>query len=345
MPDGGFLALDPSRGVLSQIILPILLIYPPATAALGLLMANRLRRERDSGALREREEQGRAAQAEMSRLLAEADQSRQALLSVVEDQRATEAALRRSETTFRDLNAELERRVSERTAQREEATRELEAFSYSVSHDLRAPLRALDGFSRMIVEDHAERLDPEGRRLLGVVSANARRMAQRIDDLLRLSRLGRSEVRRLSVDMASLAHAAFEEIVEAPEARGRIEFRVGDLPGAVGDPALLRQAWINLLSNAVKFSASRERPVIEVEGKVEGPGAVYRVKDNGAGFDMAYAGKLFGVFQRLHAPSEFEGTGVGLALVRRIVLRHGGRVWAEGRVGEGATFFFCLPAS
>lgn len=303
--------------VLTHITLPILLIYPPATAALGLLMANRLRRERDAGALREREEQARAS----------------------------EAALRRSEGMFRELNAELESRVSERTAQLEEANKELEAFSYSVSHDLRAPLRAIDGFSRMIVEDHAEGLDPEGRRLLGVVSANARRMAQLIDALLRLSRLGRSEVRCTSVDMASLAHAAFEEIVESPEARGRIEFRVGDLPSAMGDPALLMQVWVNLLSNAVKFTSNRERPVIEVDGEVEGRGAVYRVKDNGAGFNMAYAGKLFGVFQRLHGPGEFEGTGVGLALVRRIVLRHGGRVWAEGKVGEGATFFFALPAS
>ena len=423
--------------VLSHITLPILLIYPPATAALGLLMANRLRRERDSGALRERESLFRAlfdqtvvgvAQVDtgtgaflrvnqryaelvgytreeletlrfqdvthpedVARDLARMEELRAGRISeftvdkrylrrdgsvvwgslavspmwapgeppstnismvlditerkrAEEQSRATEAALRRSEGMFRELNAELERRVSERTAQLEEANKELEAFSYSVSHDLRAPLRAIDGFSRMIVEDHGERLEPEGRRLLGVVSANARRMAQLIDDLLRLSRLGRSEMRRTSVDMASLARAAFEEIVEAPEARGRIEFRVGDLPRAEGDPALLMQVWVNLLSNAVKFSAHREWPVIEIEGEGEGPSAVYRVRDNGAGFNMAYSGKLFGVFQRLHAPSEFEGTGVGLALVRRIVLRHGGRVWAEGKVGEGATFFFSLPA-
>ncbi|MBK9091047.1 MAG: PAS domain S-box protein [Holophagales bacterium] len=424
--------------VLSHITLPVLLIYPPATAALGLLMANRLKRERDSGALRERESLFRAlfdqtvvgvAQVDtrtgaflrvnqryaeivgysreelgtlrfqdvtypedVARDVARMDElaagriseftvdkrylrrdgsvvwgslavspmwepgeppttNISMVLDITERKRAeeeawaTEAALRRSEGMFRELNAELERRVSERTAQLEEANKELEAFSYSVSHDLRAPLRAIDGFSRMIVEDHGERLDPEGRRLLGVVSANARRMAQLIDDLLRLSRLGRSEVRRTSVDMATLARNAFEEIVEAPEARGRIEFRVGDLPRAVGDPALLRQVWVNLLSNAVKFTANREWPVIEVDGEVEGPSAVYRVKDNGAGFNMDYSGKLFGVFQRLHAPSEFEGTGVGLALVRRIVLRHGGRAWAEGRVGEGATFSFSLPAS
>lgn len=289
------------------------------------------------------EERARAAQTETGRLLVEADRSRQALLSVVEDQRETEAALRRSEGMFRQLNAELERRVSERTAQLEDANKELEAFSYSVSHDLRAPLRAIDGFSRMIVEDHSESLDSEGRRLLSVVSANARRMSQLIDDLLRLSRLGRSEMRLTSVDMSALVRTAFEEVVGDRSARDRIELRVGELPGVEGDPALLRQVWINLLSNAVKFSASREQAVLEVEGALGSGGAVYSVKDNGAGFNMAHAGKLFGVFQRLHGPTEFEGTGVGLALVKRIVLRHGGRVWAEGAVGQGATFSFSLP--
>jgi PAS domain S-box-containing protein len=291
------------------------------------------------------EAETRAAQAELCRLLAEADRSRQALLSVVEDQRAADTALRQSEQRYRQLSVELEKRVLERTTQLEEANKELEAFSYSVSHDLRAPLRAIDGFSRMIVEDHAGSLDSEGHRLLGVVSANARRMAHLIDDLLRLSRLGRSEIRLASVDMAALARTAFEDVVEDPKAREQIDFRVGELPRVEGDPALLRQAWINLLSNAVKFSALQERPVVEVEGRVEGHAVVYSVKDNGAGFNMAYSGKLFGVFQRLHGPSEFEGTGVGLALVRRIVLRHGGRVWAEGAIGQGATFSFSLPVS
>ncbi len=291
------------------------------------------------------EEEARAAQAKMSRLLVEADRSRQALLSVVEDQRAADAALRQSEQRYRELSVQLEKRVLERTAQLEEANRELEAFSYSVSHDLRAPLRAIDGFSRMVAEDYAEKVDSEGRRLLGVVSASARRMSQLIDDLLRLSRLGRSEIRLTSVDMAALARTAFEEVVGDPRARERVDFRVGALPRVEGDPALLRQVWINLLSNAVKFSAVRERAVVEVEGRVEGDAAVFSVKDDGAGFNPAYSGKLFGVFQRLHGPSEFEGTGVGLALVKRIVVRHGGRVWAEGAVGQGATFSFSLPVA
>lgn len=291
------------------------------------------------------EEDAWAAHLELRRLLAEADRSRQALLSVVEDQQAAENALRRSEQRYRELSVELEKRVQERTAQLQEANRELEAFSYSVSHDLRAPLRAIDGFSRMILEDQGERFDPEARRLLGVVSANARRMAQLIDDLLRFSRLGRSEMQRTTVDMGALVRAVFAEVVPDPDARARIDFRAGSLPSVEADLALLRQVWVNLLSNAVKFSASRERPVIEVAGEVDGPTAVYSVKDNGAGFDMAYSGNLFGVFQRLHRPSEFEGTGVGLALVKRIVLRHGGRVWAEGAVGHGATFSFSLPVS
>ncbi|MBK9966881.1 MAG: hypothetical protein IPP07_19165 [Holophagales bacterium] len=197
----------------------------------------------------------------------------------------------------------------------------------------------------MIVEDHAGSLDTEGVRLLGIVSANARRMSQLIDDLLRLSRLGRSEIRLASIDMAALARTAFEDVIGDPGARERIDFRVGELPRVEGDPAMLRQAWINLLSNAVKFSAARERAVVEVEGRVEGGAAVFSVKDNGAGFNAAYSAKLFGVFQRLHGPNEFEGTGVGLALVKRIVLRHGGRVWAEGAVGQGATFSFSLPVA
>ncbi len=248
-----------------------------------------------------------------------------------------------AEERMADLNAELERRVARRTELLTEANRELEAFSYSVSHDLRAPLRAIDGFSRILSEEKGRQLDDEGRRLLGIVSGNARKMGRLIDDLLTFSRSSRAEMRRTEVDMTSLARAAFAEARLAAPSGERVELRLADLPPAQGDPDLLRQVWVNLVGNAVKFSALVEAPVVEIEGAVEGRRIVYRVRDNGAGFDMAYAHKLFGVFQRLHAPSEFAGTGVGLALARRIVARHGGDVSAEGAVGRGATFSFWLP--
>ena len=253
------------------------------------------------------------------------------------------AALHQSEARYRQLNAELELRVNERTAQLEASNRELEGFSYSVSHDLRAPLRAIDGFSGMVVERYGSQVDPEAQRLLGVVRANARKMARLIDDLLAFSRLGRSEMRYARLNMGRMAGAAFLEVAADCGRRAAIDFRLGELPDVEGDPALLEQVWIHLLSNAVKFSAGREKPVIEVEGAVAGERALYRVRDNGAGFDMAYVAKLFGVFQRLHGMKEFEGTGVGLALAQRIVVRHRGRMWAEGAVGEGATFSFELP--
>jgi len=248
-----------------------------------------------------------------------------------------------AEERMADLNAELERRVARRTELLTEANRELEAFSYSVSHDLRAPLRAIDGFSRILSEEKGRQLDDEGRRLLGIVSGNARKMGQLIDDLLAFSRSSRAEMRRTRVDMTGLARAAFAEARQTVPSGERVELKLADLPPAQGDPDLLRQVWANLVGNAVKFSALVGAPVVEIEGTVEERRFVYRVRDNGAGFDMAYAHKLFGVFQRLHAPSEFGGTGVGLALVKRIVARHGGDVAAEGAVGRGATFSFWLP--
>jgi signal transduction histidine kinase len=226
--------------------------------------------------------------------------------------------------------------------QLDRANKELEAFSYSVSHDLRAPLRAIDGYTRILVEDHERSLDDEGKRVCGVIRENVRGMGQLIDDLLNFSRLSRAPMEPLPVDMRQLVLAEFETAVPA-EVRERVRFTLGELPGAVGDPRLLRHVWMNLLSNAVKFTSKRERPEIEVSGEETAKETLYTVRDNGAGFDMRFAGKLFGVFQRLHSAREFEGTGVGLAIVQRIVERHGGRVWAEGEVDQGAVFHFALP--
>jgi len=232
---------------------------------------------------------------------------------------------------------ELEQRVRERTAALETANKELEAFSYSVSHDLRAPLRAVDGYSRILLEDYANELDAEGRRVCSVIIDSARDMGKLIDDLLAFSRVGRTEMHRSVVDMATLAESIFFELT-TPQSRARIDFEVGPTPSMPGDSNLLRLVWMNLLSNAVKFSSKQQQAVIRVSAAQQEGECVYSVSDNGAGFDMQYSSKLFGVFQRLHSTREFEGTGVGLAIVQRIVHRHGGRVWAEGEIGKGATF-------
>jgi signal transduction histidine kinase len=230
--------------------------------------------------------------------------------------------------------AELESKVQSRTA-------ELEAFSYSVSHDLRAPLRAVDGYARMLEEDYGERLDAEGQRLLGVVRDSAARMGRLIDDLLAFSRLGRQEPARRRVDMNALV----AEVIAELKGDSAAKIETAALPPAHADPAMLKQVWLNLIGNALKYSGKRNDPRVTIEGKIEGAALLYAVRDNGAGFDMRYAGKLFGVFQRLHRAEEFPGTGVGLAIVQRVVTRHGGRVWAEGRPGEGACFRFSLPAA
>ena len=263
----------------------------------------------------------------------------------ITERKRDEEALRESEERYRRLSDELERRVRERTAELEEANRELGAFSYSISHELRSPLRAIDGFSARVSDSHAGLLDDEGRRLFAEVRWNAQRMGRLIDDLLAFSRARDVDLSLGSVNMTGAARAAFALAVPEEASRSRISLSVDDLPDAHGDARLLGRVWENLLSNAVKFSAGREKPEIQVEGDILGGEAVYRVRDNGVGFDMEYVDKLFGVFHRLHGQREFEGTGVGLALVRRIVTRHGGKVWAEGEVGKGATFSFSLPVA
>ena len=242
---------------------------------------------------------------------------------------------------LRRANEELERRVQERTHELEVANRELEAFSYSVSHDLRAPLLAVNGFARMIEDEYGAKLDQPARALLGRVRAGAERMGVLIDDLLKLAQISRQELRVGPVDLSALAREAAEELSAAEPGRP-VEWVIAPGITAHGDAGLVRVALRNLIGNAWKYSSRRDQARIEF-GVTGGNGRrEYFVRDNGAGFDMAYAGKLFGVFQRLHAASEFPGTGVGLATVARVVRRHGGQVRAEGRVGEGASFYFTL---
>ena len=227
-------------------------------------------------------------------------------------------------------------------AELEAANKELEAFTYSVSHDLREPLRAIDGFSRILLEDYRDRLDAEGQRLLSTIRTGTERMGQLIADLLALSRLGRQHMKSSETDMRKLTQSVWNELASSTEGR-KVDVKVDELPAAVCDPSLMQQVMVNLLSNAIKFTRPKEAARIEVRSLITNGESVYYVKDNGVGFDMRYADKLFGIFQRLHSREEFEGTGVGLAIVQRIVHRHGGRVWAESRPGEGATFYFSLP--
>ena len=238
-------------------------------------------------------------------------------------------------------NADLERRVRRRTEELLSANQELEAFCYTVSHDLRAPLRAMTSFSAILMEEYAPELQSEARQLLDRISRNAQRMTQLIDDLLRFSRLSQQALAKQHVDTGAVVNEVLDESKKDLTGR-KVTVEVRELPPAYGDPSLLRQVFSNLISNAIKFTRDRDEARIEVFSLRPDGEQVYAVRDNGAGFDMQHAGKLFGVFQRLHSVSQFEGTGIGLSIVQRIVHRHGGRVWAEAEVDRGATFYFTL---
>ncbi len=250
--------------------------------------------------------------------------------------------LKAAEENIRKLNDELEQKVIERTAQLETANKELGSFSYSVSHDLRAPIRAINGYTKILLEDYSDKLDQEAMDVLHSILRNSTKMGNLIDDLLAFSKLGRKQVTLSAIDMNELVRVVQEEMI-LEEGENIPVYTLIDLPVAKGDQSLIKQVWINLVSNAVKYSKHKEKTNIEIGGYLKDNEVVFYVKDQGAGFDMQYYDKLFGVFQRLHSQEEFDGTGIGLAIVEKIVKRHNGNVWAESTINEGACFYFSLP--
>ncbi len=253
-------------------------------------------------------------------------------------------ARKRAEEEIISLNKGLEEKIKQRTAELENINKELEAFSYTVSHDLQSPLRIVAGFSKIMLEDYSGKLDADGKENLKLINRMVIKMSQLTKDLLAFAQMGKATLASSEVNMNEVVKAIVEELRIA-DAHSTIQFKIQQLPLAMCDPRMIKQVWSNLILNAVKYSRKKEYPVIEIGAEIINGRETYYVKDNGAGFDMAHAERLFTVFQRLHSESEFEGTGVGLALVQRILLRHGGEIWAEGKVDEGAAFYFNLAAA
>jgi len=251
--------------------------------------------------------------------------------------------LKQAEADIRQLNDELEQKVIERTSQLESVNKELESFSYSISHDLRAPIRAINAYTKILSEDYSEKFDTDGLKVFHSIMRNSKKMGELIDDLLAFSKLGRKQVTVSEINMTALVNLVREELLFDD---GEIipEFNMGELPPAKGDQSLIKQVWINLISNAIKYSKYNPKIHIGIGAYKKDSHVVYYIKDNGAGFDMQYYDKLFGVFQRLHSQEEFEGTGIGLAIVQKIVHRHNGTVWAESTLNQGSCFYFSLPA-
>jgi len=315
-----------------------------ASLAAALLLSSLIRRNIADPIMQLAEIASMVSRDKIYSVRAPATRNRDELAILIETFNDMQAQIEGRDAALREAHDTLELRVQQRTTQLDAANKELEAFSYSVSQDLRAPLHQIDGFSKLLGDEYGPHLDPEAQRYLRLIRDGAKGMGQLIDDLLKLAGIGRQELACRPADLNALLESALRDL--APECeRRQIEWRIGQLPVVACDIGLMKQVFANLLSNAIKYTPHCEMAIIEVSHYESANAHVICVRDNGAGFEQQYAHKLFGVFQRLHRVDEFEGTGVGLATVQRIVHKHGGRIWAEGEVGKGATFSFSLAAN